>query len=200
MSTDEPTSSDTGTRTLPQDRRTAVQVLTGLLGLLLNVIPVTLGGLFFLDPLLHRRKSVKSGPDDGFIKLRVNTDVIPADGSPVAVTVISDLTDAWNKYKDVPIGSIWLRRKSDGSLAAFNSTCPHLGCSVDYRASNNDFYCPCHTSAFDLDGERKNEIPPRAMDDLKVFTATDGNPDTSGTELWVKFQEFRGGTDEKIEI
>ena len=200
MSTDEPTLSDSGTEILPQNRRSAVQLLTGLLGLLLNVIPVTLGGLFFLDPLLRRRKTAKSGPDDGFIKLKVNTDVIPADGSPVAVTVVDDLTDAWNKYKDVPIGSIWLRRRSDGSLAAFNATCPHLGCSVDYRASSNDFYCPCHTSAFDLEGERKNEIPPRAMDGLEVFTATNGSRTKSGTELWVKYQEFRGGTDEKIEI
>ena len=194
MSTDEPILSQPDSETVPQSRRTVVQVLTGLLGLLLNVIPVTLGGLFFLDPLLRRSRS----DSEGFIKLRVNTDVIPADGTPIAVTVIADQTDAWNKYKDVPIGSIWLRRRNDGSLAAFNSTCPHLGCSVDFRASDNDFYCPCHTSAFDLAGEPKNKVPPRGMDDLEIYTATEGKPDKSGVELWVKYQEFRGGTHEKI--
>ncbi|MEO2032989.1 MAG: Rieske (2Fe-2S) protein [Planctomycetaceae bacterium] len=195
MSADEPTLSRPESKIAPQSRRTVVQILTGFLGLLLNAVPVTLGGLFFLDPLLRASRSV--GEDS--IKLRVNTDAIPADGTPVAVTVIADQTDAWNKYNNVPIGSIWVRRTQSGNLAAFNSTCPHLGCSVDFRASNNDFYCPCHTSAFELDGQPKNEIPPRGMDDLDIYTATAGKRDEAGTELWVKYKEFRGGTVEKIE-
>ena len=155
-----------------------------------------------MGPLSGRRgkKAGAGGGNEEFIKLRINTDAVPADGTPVAVTVIADQVDAWNKYKDVPIGSIWLRRKSDGSLVAFSSTCPHLGCSVDYRVSDNDFYCPCHTSAFDLDGERKNKVPPRTMDDLEIFTAIDGERDEAGTELWVRYQNFRGGTDQKIEV
>ena len=201
MSADEPTSSVPGIKTAPRNRRTALQVFTGCLGLLLNVIPVSLGGLFFLDPLLRPRKSVSGGAGpDGFIKLRVNTDVIPDDGTPVSVTVIADQTDAWNRYKDVPIGSIWLRRRADGRLVAFNSTCPHLGCSVDYRGGNGDFYCPCHASSFDLDGGPLNDVPPREMDELDIFKATEGERDEAGTELWVRFQEFRGATDEQIPI
>lgn len=204
MSADEATLSEADAESTPQSRRSAVQVLTGVLGVLLNVIPVTLGGLFFLDPLVRGRRGSGgqgSGSDnEGFVPLNIDTTAVPADGTPVAATVIADQTDAWNMYKDVPIGSIWLRRRADGTIAAFNSTCPHLGCSVDYRAGNNDFYCPCHTSAFDLDGAPQNEIPPRAMDDLEIFTATDGQRDESGTEIWVKYQEFRGGTDEKIVV
>lgn len=203
MSADESSSSESVSEATQQSRRTAVQILSGFLGLLLNLIPVTLGGLFFLDPLIRRRSKDGGGGEssnEGFVRLNVSLDAVPADGTPVAVTVISDLTDAWNKYKDVPIGSIWLRRTSEGNVSAFNSTCPHLGCSVDYRAGNNDFYCPCHTSAFDLDGTPRNEIPPRAMDELEVFTATNGERDEAGTELWVRYQEFRGGTDEKIEV
>lgn len=202
-SPEEPASSPEGAEAAPPSRRTAIQLLTGFLGLLLNVVPVTLGGLFFLDPLIRRRSGGEGDSEAGntdFIRLNIGTDAVPDDGTPVAVTVIADLTDAWNKYKDVPIGSIWLRRTPEGRVLAFNSTCPHLGCSVDYRAGNNDFYCPCHTSAFDLDGTPRNEIPPRAMDELEVFTATNGERDDSGTELWVKFQEFRGGTDQKIEV
>jgi len=197
MSADEPP-----VETGPQSRRTAVQVLTGLLGLLLNLIPVSLGGLFFLDPLVRGRRS-GSGNDsgtEGFIKLKINTEAIPNDGRPLAVTVISDQVDAWNKYKDVPIGSIWLRRDPDGNITAFNSVCPHLGCSVDYRASNNDFYCPCHTSAFELDGVRKNEIPPRGMDGLELFTATDGQKDAAGTEIWVRYKDYLGGKETMIEV
>jgi menaquinol-cytochrome c reductase iron-sulfur subunit len=187
----------------PQSRRTAVQVLTGFLGLLLNLIPVSLGGLFFLDPLIRGRKSGGGGDEsgtDGFVKLSINTDAVPSDGRPLAVTVVADHVDAWNKYKDVPIGSIWLRRDADGKLTAFNSICPHLGCSVDYRASNDDFYCPCHTSAFDLNGKQKNEIPPRGMDDLEVFTATAGNKDAAGTEIWVRYRDYLGGKETMIEV
>ncbi|MCH2209983.1 MAG: Rieske 2Fe-2S domain-containing protein [Fuerstiella sp.] len=184
MPADEPTLPDPTLETTPQNRRTFVQILTGLLGLLLNVIPATLGGMFFLDPLFRRRK------EGDFIPLGITSDTIPNDGSPVAVTVIADQSDAWNLYKDVPVGSIWVRKKNDGSLVAFSSTCPHLGCSVDYRASNNDFYCPCHTSAFDLDGAKKNVIPPRGMDELDIRT------DDSG-QLLVNYQEFLGGTEQK---
>ncbi|MCH2200344.1 MAG: Rieske (2Fe-2S) protein [Fuerstiella sp.] len=188
MSSDEPTLPESTVEATPQSRRTVVQTLTGFLGLLLNAIPITLGGIFFLDPLFRRRKG------DEFIPLSITSDAIPTDGTPVAVTVIADQSDAWNLYKDVPIGSIWVRRKNDGRLVAFNSTCPHLGCSVDYRASNNDFYCPCHTSAFDLDGGKKNVIPPRGMDELDIRT------DDSGQQLLVNYQEFLGGTEEKKPI
>lgn len=196
MSTDGPTSSSPDSVTVPHSRRTVLQIFTATLGLLLNVIPVALGGLFFLDPLFRRGRS----DGNGFVRLGVSSDAVPADGTPIAVTVTADLTDAWNKYRDVPIGSVWLRRNEDGSLAAFNSTCPHLGCAVDFRSSNSDFYCPCHTSAFSLDGKPKNEVPPRGMDSLDIYTATAGKPDKNGTELWVQYRDFRGGTSEKIEV
>lgn len=188
----------------PPTRRTAVQLLTAAVGFLVVAVPTALAGLFFLDPLFPRRKrggseNAVAGPE-GFVKLRVNTEIVPDDGTPMSVTVVTDLTDAWNMYKDEPIGSIWLRRKSDGTIVAFNATCPHLGCSVDFRSSEEEFYCPCHTSAFDLDGSRKNRIPPRGMDDLEIITATNGEQDPSGTELWVRYQDFRGATEEKIPV
>jgi len=184
-------------------RRTAIQIFTGFLGVLLNVVPAGMAGLFFLDPLFGRKKkggdATSAGPE-GSVLLSVTVDVIPNDGTPVAVTVKADLVDAWNMYPDEPIGSIWLRRQPDGSILALNSTCPHLGCSVDYRNSDRDFYCPCHTSAFTLSGEPTNKIPPRAMDTLEIITATDGKPDEAGRELWLRYQDFKGATSEKVPV
>jgi menaquinol-cytochrome c reductase iron-sulfur subunit len=106
--------------------------------------------------------------------------------------------DAWNRFRDVPVGSIWLRRESaDAPIIAFSSVCPHLGCSVNYRRGEGDFFCPCHTSAFSLDGTKKNEIPPRNMDALEVVTMTDGQPDPAGTEIWVRYQNFKKGIAEQ---
>lgn len=192
-------------------RRSALlQFVTAVLSFLLVALPSTIGGLFFLDPLLRRRTgsaSENSGggvtgkkDEQGFIRLDVTSQVIPDDGAPVAVTVRDDLVDAWNRFADVPVGSIWLRRNPDGSIVAFNSICPHLGCSVNYRRSENDFFCPCHTSAFALDGKKTNEIPPRDMDSLIVSTRTNGQDDPAGEEIWVKYENFRRGTKEKLSL
>ena len=199
------TASAESPKAAPTGRRNVlVDLLTGFLSFLLVAVPSTIGGLFFLDPLLRGRKSKGSGTGggglDGFIKLPVTADSVPADGTPVAVSVRMDQDDAWNRFKDVPVGSVWLRKNPDGQILVFNSVCPHLGCSVDYRRGENDFYCPCHTSAFSLDGHKTNDIPPRDMDSLEITVATDGQPSENGSELWVKFQNFRRATAEKKPI
>lgn len=145
------------------------QGLTALISTVIVAIPASLGGLFFLDPILRRPKSGSGGQaggaarkdENGFIRLDVTREAVPADGTPVSVTVYDDIEDAWNRFPNVPVGSIWLRKVGDGPILAFNSICPHLGCSVNYRRAENDFFCPCHTSAFALDGKKSNEVPPR---------------------------------------
>ncbi len=190
-------------------RSVLVHGITAILSFLIVAVPSTLGGLFFLDPILRKRKAVsgkaKDGElirkdDAGFIRLDVSKDAVPQDGTPLSVTVNDDITDAWNLFRNVPVGSIWLRKVGDGPIFAFNSVCPHLGCSVDYVRADNHFFCPCHTSAFDLDGKKKNEIPPRDMDVLEVAIRTNGKDDANGVEIWVKFQNFRKTITDKIAI
>lgn len=38
---------------------------------------------------------------------------------------------------------------SSGQFVAFNATCTHAGCPVDYDPSLKDLVCPCHGAAFD---------------------------------------------------
>ena len=35
---------------------------------------------------------------------------------------------------------------------ALSSVCPHLGCQVHWERQNNRFFCPCHSGAFDPEG------------------------------------------------
>lgn len=35
---------------------------------------------------------------------------------------------------------------------AINPTCTHLGCTVDWKADQNQFVCPCHGSRYDSQG------------------------------------------------
>jgi Rieske Fe-S protein len=60
---------------------------------------------------------------------------------------------------DVPVGSakIYPGRKvvvtqaTAGTFTAFSTTCPHQGCAVS-SVSGDTIVCPCHGSAFALDG------------------------------------------------
>ncbi len=197
---------------LPEERvrrGVLIQLFTAAVSFVLVAVPSTLGGLFFLDPILRKRKAAVGGvtngeiarkDDAGFIRLDVTKDAVPHDGTPLAVTVRDDIVDAWNRFNDVPVGSIWLRKVGVGPVLAFNSVCPHLGCSVTHRRAENDFFCPCHTSVFSLDGTKTNAIPPRDMDALEVAMRTNGQDDAAGVEIWVRFQNFRRATAKKIVI
>jgi len=176
------------------------RLLAGAVGLVAGLIPFVTGVVFFFDPLLRKRTSVGESEggekEDGFINLGVSAEALPADGTPQMFKVHDDVVDAWNKFLNVEIGSVWLRRDPDGTLkdvTAFSSICPHLGCTVDFRSAAQDFYCPCHRSAFSLTGERQNDIPPRGMDKLDVKVKDDHS-------IWVKYVEYRSGEKERIPV
>jgi menaquinol-cytochrome c reductase iron-sulfur subunit len=174
--------------------------LTKLLAVLtsgvLLVVPAAAGVTFFLDPLLRKRGSSGGGDGrrdaEGFLPVS-SLAAIPADGRPQIFTVYDDTVDAWNKFANQPVGRVFLRKLPDGTVTAFNVRCPHLGCAVDYRPVQNDYLCPCHMSGFDLDGHRKNEIPPRGLDALEVKLK-------NNSEVWVRYQVFKAGTPDKIVV
>lgn len=55
-----------------------------------------------------------------------------------------------------------------GFMAIFRR-CPHLGCTVNWVASKEKFYCPCHAASFDPNGDRLSTIVTRALDTFPVF-------------------------------
>ena len=179
----------------------AAIVIGGLVGL----VPLVTGTLFFLDPLLRKKAKgdEKDDGSDGFIKVNLTLEELKKFETPVQVPIISSKVDKWNRYPDQPIGSVYLRMAEGGeTVMAFNVTCPHLGCAVEYRKNPGDseaeFYCPCHNSAFGMEGEKKNQIPPRELDSLevKIVKNTEENID----EIWVKYQEFRATMSEKVPV
>jgi menaquinol-cytochrome c reductase iron-sulfur subunit len=103
---------------------------------------------------------------------------------PVRVDLYADRRDAWNRESNVKLGSCWVVER-DGALQALSTSCPHLGCSVDFDPTASQFKCPCHRSAFDLAGKVQGGPAPRPMDSLEI-------KENNGL-VAIRFQRFRQG-------
>ena len=68
--------------------------------------------------------------------------------------------------------------------------CTHLGCTPDWKASENKFKCPCHGSGYDDEGINFEGPAPRPMDRAFVQLAPDGEivVDTARLFQWPKGQ------------
>jgi cytochrome b6-f complex iron-sulfur subunit len=58
---------------------------------------------------------------------------------------------------------IWVVKKPD-RLFVIYARCTHLGCTPDWKESENKFKCPCHGSGYDSDGVNFEGPAPRPMD------------------------------------
>lgn len=170
-----------------EERRGFVKFLCIVIGGIVSAVPFGAGIWAYLNPLTRE----KEGGGDGFIKI-TTLDAIPANGTPAKFSVIADKEDAWNKFKNISVGAIYLL-KEGGKVKALHTVCPHLGCFIDYRSSKNDFFCPCHNSNFKLDGSIVSGVSPRPMDPLKIEIR-------NKEEVWVKFQNFQPGHDHPIPL
>ena len=167
-------------------------VVTGSIAVL---TPVGVGIAAFLTPLFRKSKS----PEVRIALL----DQVPDDGMPRYFPVVADREDAWTRYPAQRVGAVYLIREAgEEKPTAFTAKCPHAGCFIGYTPGAKVFQCPCHTSAFKLNGERVNgdaEVAPRGMDTLPVSIrqakAGDG---TEIAEVWVEFIDFQTGHKEKI--
>ena len=68
---------------------------------------------------------------------------------------------------------IWVVRTSD-RLFVINAICTHLGCTPDWKSSENKFKCPCHGSGYDSEGVNFEGPAPRPMDRAHVELDAEG--------------------------
>ena len=68
---------------------------------------------------------------------------------------------------------IWVTKTSD-RLFVIYARCTHLGCTPDWKASENKFKCPCHGSGYDSEGINFEGPAPRPMDRAKVTLDAEG--------------------------
>jgi menaquinol-cytochrome c reductase iron-sulfur subunit len=162
--------------TPPATRRSFATVVAALAtGAIATLTPLAAGLASFFSPL--RRKAAPSTVRVALL------DQVPDDGVPRAFPVLADREDAWNRYPAQRIGAVYLvRQPGEKAPVAFTAKCPHAGCFIGYTAGEDTFKCPCHTSAFKLDGTRVRgdaEVSPRDMDQLTVELRTSTGEDAA---------------------
>jgi len=87
---------------------------------------------------------------------------------------------------------IWVTRTSD-RLFVIYARCTHLGCTPDWKASENKFKCPCHGSGYDSEGINFEGPAPRPMDRAKVALDAEGQVVVDVGKL---FEWPKGGTNQ----
>ncbi len=118
-------------------------------------------------------------------------DALAVGAAPRLFQIVTDRRDAWTQFPKQAVGSVFLLRTSETEVVAFHSSCPHLGCAVEFRDEIKSFYCPCHDSAFATSGEVQGKSPSlRGLDTLKV--------EVREGAVWVKFENFKAGIREKV--
>jgi menaquinol-cytochrome c reductase iron-sulfur subunit len=164
-------------------------------GCALAGVPIAAGLRVVAHPVTKAQAIAGVGGAAPFISV-ASLDALPEDGSPQKFTVRADKADAWSRFPDQVIGAVFLRRIAEGSdesaIQAFNVVCPHLGCAIEFRDENRDYFCPCHNSAFALeDGAQEVGSPSaRGMDELAVRVESNG-------DIAVQFQNFVMGIPDK---
>lgn len=180
---------DQGHAPLRPDRRNYVaKVVAVMVGGLITVVAPVAGLFTFLDPL-RRKTDIR-----GMVRV-TSLASLPANGEPRKLPVLDTFVDAWNRTDNVPVGSVYVQKTGPHTVRVLNAVCPHLGCSVGYSTANAGYFCPCHKSSFSVDGNilDPKSPSPRGMDELEAVVRGDG-------AIWVKFQNFRKGSVDKIPV
>ena len=169
-------------------------IIAVLIGGLISIFPFAAGVFTFFNPLRSRKEA---GADDkpGRLVHITTLAALPDDGVPRQFPVIADRQDAWTRYRNEAIGAVYLRREPGREeVEAFNATCPHAGCFVAFNRERNAYQCPCHDSAFKVDGKFEFGPSPRDLDQLDCDVRAVGEHQ----EIWVRYVDFITGIEEKI--
>ena len=103
-------------------------------------------------------------------------DTTPGNHNTNPLTI--DLTDPTYSVLNTAGGSrvvsgIIIANAGSGVFIALDSTCTHLGCTVGYSASNNNFPCPCHGSLYSSSGSVINGPATRPLSQHNVTRSGD---------------------------
>jgi len=86
------------------------------------------------------------------------------------VTTVAELGDKAVKFVAENVVGYVIRNDGDdsqdtdpadkGKIIAFSAACTHMGCIVNWSASDRKFHCPCHGGVFSEYGKKDNSSAP----------------------------------------
>ncbi|MET0645522.1 MAG: Rieske 2Fe-2S domain-containing protein [Pyrinomonadaceae bacterium] len=80
---------------------------------------------------------------------------------------------------------IWVVKNTE-RLFVIRAVCTHLGCTPDWKASENKFKCPCHGSGYDSEGVNFEGPAPRPMDRAQVYLDPTGQVVVNTNKLFLR--------------
>lgn len=89
-----------------------------------------------------------------------------SDNTPEEVVFRRNRVDGWKVTSEK--STAWVVKKGPDQVIAFSPQCTHLGCAYHWDDSSHTFVCPCHTSAFSIDGKVLTGPAPRPLDRYAV--------------------------------
>jgi len=72
-------------------------------------------------------------------------------GKPQEVVYTRKRVDGWRVIKEKT--TAWVVKTGQNQAVAFSPQCTHLGCAYHWEEKDRTFLCPCHGSAFAIDGK-----------------------------------------------
>lgn len=158
------------------------------LGLFIRVLGAGLAAVYALPAALYLRGRAAQKVTDEFIDVAALA-ALP-DGKPVRVALPSHGTDAWSETA-ASGGAVYLLRRGS-EVRALDSVCPHTGCSVSWDEARSGFRCPCHQSAFSIDGACLHGPAPRGLDAEAVRIV--------GDRVQLRYVRYRPGRPDRVPV
>jgi menaquinol-cytochrome c reductase iron-sulfur subunit len=87
-------------------------------------------------------------------------------GKPTEISFQRTRADGWQLITEKT--TAWVVKQPDNQVIAFTPNCTHLGCAYHWDDPSHTFVCPCHTSAFSIDGKVLGGPAPRPLDRYMV--------------------------------
>jgi menaquinol-cytochrome c reductase iron-sulfur subunit len=93
------------------------------------------------------------------------------DGTPCQIRFERAVVDGWKVRNEK--SSAWIILDQQRQVTAFSPLCTHLGCAYHWQAEKKQFNCPCHGSAFNVQGDVITGPANRPLD--RYSTKLEGN-------------------------
>lgn len=141
-------------------RRFFARIVNSIQAVVAGAVGVVLGGSILSPGFARREEEWLPAANLGDL----------TENAPVPVTLRVVREDGYRQIVDRR--TVFLVR-SEGQVAALDSTCTHLGCRVSWNEESKELRCPCHGGVFDSLGAVKDGPPPGPL--TRLATRVEGD-------------------------